>query len=278
MLPSISIVTPSYQQAPYLEECIRSVLDQDYPRLEYLVLDGGSTDGSREIIERYADRLTFWRSAPDEGQAAALRDGFDRASGDILAWVNSDDVLAEGSLRTVAETWDRHGGGVMVVGACQLFGDDGPHDRHLASFTTSRDEPVEMPHDRVFDLARHWFPGEFFYQPEVFFPRSDYEAVGGIDPGFYYTMDYDLWARFALHGTRVVVIDETLAWYREHDAQKTADQQALFREMIATAEGYLDRSALPPDERRRIATWNRRAEHPVVRELFKLRHRLARTA
>lgn len=249
------------------------MLDQDYPALEYLVLDGGSTDGSREIIERYAGRLAYWRSAPDEGQAAALREGFGRASGDILAWLNSDDVLADGALRTVGETWNRHGGGVMVVGACQLFGDDGPHQRHLASFAPELDEPVLMPHERIFDLARHWFPGEFFYQPEVFFPRRDYELVGGVDPSYYYTMDYDLWARFALHGTPVVVIDETLARYREHAAQKTADQQAMFREMIATAGRYLGHSSLSERQQRRIRTWNRRAGNTAVRELFKLRHR-----
>jgi glycosyltransferase involved in cell wall biosynthesis len=208
--PTITVVTPSFNQGQYLEEALRSVLDQDYPKLEYIVLDGGSDDGSAEIIERFSDRLAYWRSTPDDGQAAALKEGFDRATGDILTWLNSDDRLSPDALQAVATTWQRHRGNVMVVGGCQLFDASGRGMRHLASFQDALDNPQPMPLNRIFDLARHWFPGEFYYQPEVFFPRAAYEAIGGIDPSYYYTMDYDLWARFALHGTPVVVIDHTL--------------------------------------------------------------------
>jgi glycosyltransferase involved in cell wall biosynthesis len=268
--PRISVVTPSFNQGEYVEETLRSVIDQDYPELEYIVLDGGSSDGSRDIIERYADRLAFWRSAADGGQAAALREGFERATGDIFTWVNSDDLLAPGALLKVAETWRRHGGGVLVVGACQLFDARGQGRRHMASFQAALDAPQPMHPEQIFDLARHWFPGEFFYQPEVFFPRDVYERIGGIDPSYYYTMDYDLWARFALAATPVVVIDETLAHYREHDEQKTSDRRALYREMVTTANMYLDKTHLDVRRKRRLQRSNRRAAHPLVRETFKL--------
>lgn len=274
-LPTISVVTPSYNQAPYLEQTLRSVLDQDYPNLEYIVLDAGSQDGSREIIERFAHRLSFWRSSPDEGQASAIREGFERAEGEILTWLNSDDLLAQGALWTVADAWRRHGGGVIVAGACQLFGPASSGARHMPTFTERLDERVEMPVGRMLDLGRHWFPGEFFYQPEVFFPRAAHDAVGGVDPSFFYTMDYDLWVRLALGGTQVVVLDETLAYYREHCDQKTADRGALYREMIKTANAYLQMAPLPAEHRRRLAARNRRCRHPFVRAGYKLRYRLS---
>ena len=107
-LPRISIVTPSYNQARFLEQSMRSILDQGYPNLEYIVMDGGSTDGSAEIIHRYAGWLAYWASEPDGGQADAIRHGFARATGEILAWVNSDDLLLPGSLGHVALQFCRH--------------------------------------------------------------------------------------------------------------------------------------------------------------------------
>lgn len=263
------MVTPSYNQAAFIEETIQSVLSQGYENLEYLVLDGGSQDGSREIIARYADHLDHWRSEPDDGQAAAIREGFASASGEILAWLNSDDVLAPGALHRVAEAWDDAGRDVIVVGGCLLFGEMGSGRVHHPSFQTSFNQPQRMPVPEIFDMLRHWFPGEYFYQPEVFFPRSVYEDVGGVDQSLYYVMDFDLWARFALAGTEVVVVPETLAHYREHGAQKTDDRQALYREMVETANRYLDAADIHPSRRRAIKLTNRAALRKGVREGWK---------
>jgi glycosyltransferase involved in cell wall biosynthesis len=272
-LPRVTIVIPSFNQAQYLEAALRSVLEQAYPNLEVMVFDGGSTDGSRDILEAFADRLDFWRSEPDDGQAAALREGFEKATGDVLAWLNSDDLLAPGALTAVADAWLQHGGDLMVAGACQVFDGSGPTQRHVASFQSTFGSPQTLPVRQILDLARHWFPGEFFYQPEVFFPRSAYEVVGGVDPSYYYTMDYDLWVRFALSGTPIVVLDRTLAWFREHDAQKTTNRAALHREMARTANHYLDQVEMDSRERARLKRWNERAVNPLVRETFKLLHR-----
>jgi glycosyltransferase involved in cell wall biosynthesis len=259
--PKISIVTPSYNQGEFLEEAILSVLDQGYSNLEYLILDGGSTDNSLETLNKYEGHLSWWRSHPDDGQAAALQEGFDIATGEILNWLNSDDRLAPGALQAVADTYVDHGPEVVVAGGCRVFGSAQEPMIHWPSFQREFNEPEPMPVPEMLDMARHWFPGEFFYQPEVFFPASAYRSVGGIDPTIYYTMDYDLWMRFALAGLQVVVLDKTLAEYREHPGQKTADLGSLHRQMIETANRYLnhDQVGLSRSARALIATSNRLA-------------------
>ena len=265
--PKISIVTPSYNQGEFLEETIESVLSQRYPNLEYIVLDGGSTDDSIKIITKYQKHLTHWRSHPDDGQAAALREGFEVSSGVILNWLNSDDRLAPGALDAVAETYVEHGPDIVVAGGCRVFGATSEPVLHFPSFQSDFGVPVPMPVSKMLDLAMHWFPGEFFYQPEVFVSGSAYRQVGGIDPTIFYTMDYDLWMRLALAGVRVVVTPTTLAEYREHAGQKTADLAALHRQMVETANRYLEDERVPLSRFRRtmLATSNRLALHRVSR-------------
>lgn len=267
--PRITIVTPSYNQVEYLEDCLNSVLSQAYPNLEYIVLDGGSTDGSREVIARHGNHLAYWRSEPDDGQAAALKEGFQCATGDILAWLNSDDLLAEGSLDRVAEAWDGCGGEVIVAGGCELIGPEGSGEVHFPSFQSDFGQVTEMQAEQILDMARHWFPGDYFYQPEVFFPRSAYERVGGIDPSYYYTMDFDLWVRFALARVPVIVLGSTLAMYREHGGQKTADKASLYSEMVKTANRYLEDAPLSPMRKKVLAASNRAALFPAVRNAWK---------
>lgn len=255
-LPTITLVTPSYNQGVYLEDTLRSVLDQRYPKLEYIVLDGGSNDESAEVIARYADQLAYWRSAPDDGQAAALREGFERATGDVLGWLNSDDMLMPGSLDAVARAWRDHGD-VVVTGRCRV---DGPRPQvHRPTFTSAIRQPVELPVADLLDLQGSWLAGRFFYQPEVFFPSSAYREVGGLDPHLHFAMDYDLWLRFALAGTEIVVLERELAIFRKHSQQKTADRRKLLEEMIATANAYVDEAPLPSADKHRLKRRNERA-------------------
>lgn len=177
-LPRITIVTPSFNQGRFLDQTIRSVLDQGYPNLEYMVVDGGSTDDSVEVIKRYADRITWWVSEKDKGQSHALNKGFARATGDIYGYINSDDFLYPGALRCVADTWNR--GARWVVGWVQLLEAEGGEWPQLPEATGS-------PSD--------WFVCNPIPQQASFWAGSFWNDMGGFREEFRYCFDYEYWMR-----------------------------------------------------------------------------------
>ncbi|MET0555775.1 MAG: glycosyltransferase [Vicinamibacteria bacterium] len=220
--PRFTVVTVSYNHAAFLEDTLRSVLDQDYPDLEYIVIDGGSRDGTAAILDRYRDRLSYCVSEPDRGQSHALNKGFARATGTLCAWLNSDDRYAPDALWRAALAFDLHGAD-LVAGGCALA--EEPHGRiarvHHSALPIGR--PVPLPADRLLDLDGAWLRGDFFFQPEVFWTRDLWQRAGGrVAEELHYSMDYELWVRFARQGARVVHVPDTLALYRVHPNQKTA--------------------------------------------------------
>jgi GT2 family glycosyltransferase len=239
LLPRVSVVTPSFNQAPFLEETIQSVLSQDYPNIEYIIMDGGSTDGSVDIVKRYASRLSYWVSEPDGGQPDALRKGFARASGEVLAWLNSDDVYFPGAVSlAVAAFRDSPSVGV-VSGGCRIM-------------TSTGNRLRDIPARHVSLLDQLW--GNDIRQPSTFFLRTAYSAVGGLDETFHYSMDYDLWLKL-LTITELRTVPELLASFRLHGSSKTVAQQSFFfLEDLRAVEHYLNSSAgqaLAPALRRR---------------------------
>ncbi len=182
-LPLVSIVTPSYNQAPFLEQTIQSVLAQDYPNIEYLIVDGGSTDGSLEIIQRYTEHLAWWISEPDQGQTDALNKGFARASGEILAWINSDDTYLPNAVTEAVAYLQAHPQAGMVYG-----------DAHLID---RRGEVIGKFPARQTDYRRLRRGYVHIPQQASFFRANLWEKVAPLDPTFYFAMDYDLWVRLA---------------------------------------------------------------------------------
>ncbi|MDP2136962.1 MAG: glycosyltransferase [Candidatus Didemnitutus sp.] len=219
--PLISVVTVNDNQGAYLEETIRSVLDQNYPNLEYIIVDGGSIDGTVEIIQKYASRLKWWVSEKDRGQAHALNKGFGKSSGQILTWLNSGDRLAPGSLYLVGQTFLLHAADV-VAGRCALVNDREPvpHLLHRSSLPLGQLEKLRL--DQLLELDGCWRQGWFFHQPEVFFTRTIFDRAGGsLHEDLAYSIDYDLWVRLAKAGAQIFTIPEILAILREHPTQET---------------------------------------------------------
>lgn len=203
----ISVVIPSFDQRAFLEAAIASVLEQDHGDKEVLVMDGGSRDGSAELIERHAARLTHWQSGPDGGQANAISQGIARSSGRIVGWLNSDDVLAPGALRRVAEAAARAGSADRV-----FFGGH----RVIDAGGVAQELHPCMP--LIPWVARKL--GPIVTQPGTFFGRQAYDAVGGLDCSLGYGMDLDLWFRFLTAGVPFAYIPAVQADFRRHPEQK----------------------------------------------------------
>lgn len=215
--PKITVVTPSYNQAPFLEETIQSVLSQGYPDLEYIVMDGGSTDGSVEIIRKYEKRLAHWHSRPDEGQSDALRKGFMRSSGDILSWLNSDDTFAPGILVAVGEYFAFHPDIDVVYGNVDLV--DPAGERMYTAYP-------------LLDLRILVYENRFIPQQAMFWRRELYERVGGVNPKLHFAMDYELTMKFLLARARVAKIPRVLASYRLHSTAKSTTIRDIMKSEI----------------------------------------------
>ena len=205
--PLISIITPSFNQARFIETTIRSVLDQDYPALEYIIVDGGSRDGSVEIIQRYADRLAWWVSEHDKGQTDAINKGFSQAKGEILAWLNSDDTYEPGTLSAVADFFTQHPETGLVYANTNFINENG---RKIGRFPAAQTDYPRLRQGYV-----------HIPQQAAFFRADQWRQVGPLDPDFYFAMDYDLWVRLAKLARPVYLPRQTWANFRLHTSGKT---------------------------------------------------------
>ena len=212
--PKISIVTPSYNQCRFLQQTLDCVLGQEGGfELEMLVVDGGSTDGSVELLKSILDPRLRWLSEPDRGQTEALRKGLDRATGDIVGWLNSDDLYVPGALATVADAFAEHPDAQWLVGRCQIIDAQG---RETARWMT-RYKDYSLKRYSYRRLLR----ANFISQMSVFWRRSFGREVGDPDITLHHAMDYDLWLRMAQR-SEPLILKEILAQFRWHDASKTS--------------------------------------------------------
>jgi glycosyltransferase involved in cell wall biosynthesis len=205
--PKISIITPSYNQGTFLEKTIRSVLLQNYPNLEYIIIDGGSTDNSVDIIKKYEAKIHHWVSEKDRGQSDALNKGFERATGTIVAWINSDDYFEKGALINVARAFMNSDADV-VNGNCIMVRSNG---------STYLDKSGEVT---LFRLLQHWNLYFCPPQPSIFFKKELLDKVGRLDVKLNYSMDLELWIRMSIYG-KFLYIDQNLSYYVLHDSSKS---------------------------------------------------------
>ena len=213
--PKISIVTASYNQGQFIEETIQSVFHQNYPNLEYIIIDGGSTDNSVEIIKKYEKHLKFWVSEKDSGQAHAINKGLQYCTGEIFNWLNSDDYLETGALEKIANA----------------FGDDEVQmvAGKVRNFSSTLEEIVPNQNLTAEGLMC-WQAGVKFVQPGVWLRRSGIEDCGGIDEQFHYAFDWDLYIRYLYYFPLVKEIDDLLVHFRLHENSKTQSLAERFAE------------------------------------------------
>jgi glycosyltransferase involved in cell wall biosynthesis len=206
-LPKITVVTPSYNQGEFLEKTILSVLNQNYPNLEYIIMDGGSTDNSVDIIKKYEDKVSYWQSQSDEGQSAAINAGFKRATGDILCWLNSDDRFVDNTLSIVGNYFIKYKDCQWLVGNGEIVDTKGKYIETM------------IPSSLDFGIVSHW-PDNAFSQPSVFWTRSLWEESNKINELLNFSMDFDLWLQFSKL-TDGCIINKTLSKAIRHKDMKT---------------------------------------------------------
>lgn len=208
----VSIITPSYNQAAYLEQTILSVLSQDHPRIEYIVVDGASTDGSVEIIKKYAGRFANWVSEKDHGQAEAINKGFARATGDIVAWLNSDDYYLQGTVSAAVKVFEENPDVVLVYGNMLAV------DEHGKTFNTLTYGQLSLEDLLCFQIIG---------QPAVFMRHSALRKTGGLNPDFHFLLDHLLWIQIARQGS-ILHVDQTWSAARYHAEAKNRAKAAEF--------------------------------------------------
>jgi len=243
---SVSIITPSYNQADYLEQTILSVLGQDYDSIEYLVVDGGSTDSSVEIIQRYSDRLAWWVSERDAGQADAINKGFMRARGDIVAWLNSDDLYLPGAVAQAVAAFQAYPEVGLVFGDAITIDPQGRRLNRLTFGDWGLDELVGF---------------RIICQPAVFMRRSALERAGYLDPAYHYLLDHQLWLRIACLSP-IHHVSQIWAEARQHPGAKNVAQPEGFSRETLRLLGWME---FQPDLAPRLAADRRRIEAGAYR-------------
>lgn len=226
--PKITVVTPSYNQGAFLEDTILSVLSQQYPNLEYIIIDGGSTDNSVQIIKKYEQQLAYWVSEADNGLYDAVQKGFSRSTGELMCWINSDDMHHRKSLVTVAELFAALPGINWIMGANTFYDEAGK------MFVPDPD----MFYHRWSKWRMYDLDGRFIQQESVFWRRSLWEKAGGyVDAGLSLAGDADLWLRFFRHD-RLYTTTLMLSGFRVRRSQKSKDN---FKEYVAELKMLVDR-------------------------------------
>jgi glycosyltransferase involved in cell wall biosynthesis len=241
--PKISVITPSYNQGQYIEETILSVLNQNYPHLEYIIMDGGSTDNTVEVIKKYADKINYWVSEKDKGQSDAINKGFARATGDILCWLNSDDYYMPDTLKYVAEQLNIEKKEILFGEVDHIFE---PHGAIKSSNVKNK--------YNNYQLALY----DYIIQPGSFWTKKVWNENGPVNEKLHFVFDWDWFLRAKIVGAHFKYTQRTMAIYRVHDAHKTSNggekRQKEIEYMLSEYSGQkiLDAFKFMRDERQKI--------------------------
>lgn len=250
--PKISIVTPNYNKAQFLERTILSVLSQNYPNLEYVIIDGGSTDGSVDIIKKYADQLTYWVSEPDKGMYYAIKKGFEHTTGEIMAWLNSDDMYHPLSLFSVAQIFVEHSEVSWLVGA-QTHYDESHRTVSV----------LESQYFNHLQFVMHHY--QWMQQESTFWKRELYEKVGGIKCEYRLAGDFDLWMRFSRH-VKLFVSNALIGGFRHSSNQLSDDLQHYINEV----EEIIAKEPITKEELKQIKKLHYRQKILHILQKFKI--------
>lgn len=237
--PRISIVTPSFNQGRFIEETIRSVLLQNYPNFEYIIIDGGSTDQTLDVIRKYDKWITCWVSEQDRGQSHALNKGFALATGNVLAYINSDDLYEAEALKKVMHSFSKSLESGLVVGSCILFDGD----------KTQRIIEPSWPDTPAFFLQPFGSP---FAQPASFWSREAFERAGGFDESLNYVLDREFFLKLALDGLQPKLVPAALARYRDHPDTKTRQTIRVYQESIPVVHRHAAACGLTAGRRKAL--------------------------
>ncbi|NCP85376.1 MAG: glycosyltransferase [Bacteroidetes bacterium] len=242
--PKISIITPNFNGETYLEETIRSVLDQNYPNLEYIVIDGGSTDKSVEIIKKYADKIHYWESSPDNGQSDAINKGLKRATGEWVAFLNSDDLYVDNALHKIATVAIQNPDAQWICAGIQFFNETAKFNIKFAEFSEKTtiadwiDYTASTP------------------QPGSFWKRELHDTVGYLDSTYQYVFDTEFWIRLTNHKTRFYHLNSVIAHFRLHDASKTMTSRVPFLEEQRSFLNVFEQNISKKEKKRVITKLN----------------------
>jgi glycosyltransferase involved in cell wall biosynthesis len=233
--PLVSIITPSYNQSQFIEDTIQSVIQQEYPNIEYIIIDGGSTDQSEQIIRKHSQNIAYWCSEPDNGQAHAINKGLKIAKGELLGWLNADDILLPNTVSLAVSAFKNNPEIDVVYG----------HLERINQFGEKIPTPI-LPKDKV-EFSKKLIVGECVVnQPGSFWRRKAMEKVGMLDEGLRYGLDYEFWIRLALAGAQFIHLPHTVACFRlSKDSKTVGETEGMALEQLEILDRVLSLDYLP---------------------------------
>lgn len=229
-LPKISVITPSYNQGRFLEQTILSVINQNYPNLEFILMDGGSSDHSLELIKKYSDKLTYWESKKDNGQADAINKGLIKCTGDVICWLNSDDILMEGTLSNIAQKFNDIKEPAIISGNYRTIDINGK----VIWWPKAESNTIYLSNYSELDLLKCW--RNTLPQPSTFWNRAAFEKLKLLNSGFHFAMDLEYWLRAISMNIKIYKTNVVYSSFRIHPESKSSTLEVKLKDELKSLQ------------------------------------------